>query len=171
MLTLFRTTLIILALMICASGIGHANSFGVNLYGLSYHMNNRRGAGWLEPGTHFNEFNKGIGLRATFGTDSAATTLFVEGGTFRDSFRNQAKYLSLGFQVRLIYQLRMGINAAVYTTRSIHAGNPIFAPIPIMSYSVSIVTLNAVYLPKYKSYNPWNTLGAYLTIRLFSAKR
>ncbi len=148
----------------------HANSFGVNIYGLSYHANNRRGEKLFTTDGRFNEFNQGFGFRGSFGTDSAATTLFVEGGAFEDTFNNQAKYLSVGFQVRLVDQLRAGINAAVYTTQSIQDGNPFFAPIPILSYTVSVVTLNFVYLPKYQRRNPWHTIGAYATLHLFKGQ-
>jgi hypothetical protein len=144
-----------------------ANSFGVNIYGLSYHVNDRRGEKLFTTEGRFNEFNNGFGLRASFGTDSAVTTLLVEGGAFDDTFQNLAKYLSVGFQVRVIRQLRAGINAAVYTTQSINYGNPFFAPVPIVSYTVSVVTLNFVYLPKYEPRNPWHTIGAYATIHLF----
>lgn len=167
---IIRVVFVAAVLSVACVDLSQANSFGVNVYGLSYHVNNRRGAEPFTTDGRFNEVNQGFGFRASFGTDSAATTLFVEGGAFDDTFQNLAKYLSVGFQVRLIYQLRAGINAAVYTTQSIKDGDPFFAPVPIVSYTVSMVTFNFVYFPKYEPRNPWHTIGAYATIHLFKGE-
>lgn len=168
--SLVRSSAIAAIILSTMAQTSSANSLGINIYGLSYHVNNRRGEKLFTTEGRFNEVNTGVGARASFGTDSAATTLFVEGGFFSDTFEKQAKYLSVGFQVRLIYQLRVGINAAVYTTESIRDGNPFFAPVPILSYTFEPVTLNFVYLPKYEGHNPWHTIGAYATINFIKGE-
>ena len=141
-----------------------ANEFGVNLYGISYHIFKV-----FQSSVGLNEVNTGIGFRATFG-GRKSSNLFFEGGRFKDTFENTARYMSIGFLLKIIYQLRVGVNGAMYTTESIRGGDAFFVPIPIASYTLWRVTVNGVYLPKYKRTNPFHTLGFYLTIRLFEGK-
>ena len=162
-----RATLLAAFMLLLMGSVARADSFGLNIYGLSYHINDRDSVGWLRSGGELNEVNLGIGLRASFGSLDSHTHLFVEGGSYKDSFKNQAKYISLGFQYRVVGQLRLGINAAVYTSRSISKGNPIFAPIPIASFTRSNFTFNLIYIPKFRDYTFWHTLGASLTIDFF----
>ncbi len=138
-----------------------ANSFGVNLYGISYHILND-----YQSREFLNEFNPGVGFRATFGGHNESQ-IFVEGGTYADTFENPAKYFSAGFLVKVVQQFRVGINAAIYVTESTNDGEMFFAPVPIVSYTLGPVTGNGVYLPRYGNINPYQTLGFYLTIRLF----
>jgi hypothetical protein len=138
-----------------------ANELGVNLYGVSYHF--------LKPNQsreYLNEFNPGLGIRANFGGRNTSQ-LFFEGGSYKDTFDNQARYLSIGFLLRVIQQFRVGLNAAAYTSESVRNGDVVFAPVPIVAYSLGPVTGNVVYLPKYGGINAYNTLGAYVTIRIF----
>jgi len=153
--------LLIISIPILIGSDVYANSLGINLYGVSYHFLNHN-----QSRDRLNEFNPGLGLRASFGTDST-NIFFIEGGSFKDTFNNQAKYLSIGYLIRVWKQLRVGLNAAVYTTRSINSGEAFFAPIPLASYTSGPLTLNVTYLPKYRGVNPYTILGAYATIRLF----
>jgi len=93
--------------------------------------------------------------------------MFLEAGTFKDSIRNQAKYVSAGFLFKVIQQLRIGINAAVYSSKTNQNGDIIFAPIPMVSYTLGPVTANSVYMPKYGDLNPFHILGFYATVRIF----
>ncbi|MCX6835770.1 MAG: hypothetical protein NTW07_11695 [candidate division Zixibacteria bacterium] len=148
-----------------------ADSFALNLYGVSYHLDHRdEPTSGMGGSNKLNEFNEGVGLRLSLGNDSS-DVLFLEGGSFQDSFENEAGYLSLGYQWRVIMQLRIGINAAIYATDSIREGDPFFAAIPLISYTIGFLTVNGLYLPKYRDINPYHTIGAYLTIRLFDWKR
>jgi len=108
--------LLIISIPILIGSDVYANSLGINLYGVSYHFLNHN-----QSRDRLNEFNPGLGLRASFGTDST-NIFFIEGGSFKDTFNNQAKYLSIGYLIRVWKQLRVGLNAAVYTTRSINRG-------------------------------------------------
>lgn len=141
-----------------------ANEFGLNLYGYSYYFLKED-----QSLDYLNEFNSGLGFRATFG-GRKSSQLFLEAGTFEDGIENQAKYLSLGFLLRVFHQLRIGINAAAYSTETINRGDVIFAPLPIITYSFGPITANGIYLPKFRELNPFHTLGFYLTIRLFERK-
>ena len=159
----------VIIICILTLGVGfptevQANEFGVNLYGISYHILKESQS--RDP---FNEFNTGIGFRATFG-GKKSSRLFFEGGRFKDTLENTAKYMSIGFLLKIIHQFRVGVNGAVYTSNSIRGGEAFFAPIPIVTYSLGRVTVNGVYLPKYRGTNPYHTLGFYLTIRLFEGK-
>ncbi len=139
---------------------GQANSIGLNIYGISYHF--------LEPyqnREYLNEINQGLGIRASFGRCSTGT-YFIEGGFFKDTFKNRAKYLSTGYMFRLLKQFRIGLHAGIYKTNSINWGRGVIAVVPIASYTVKFVTLNTVYLPKYEGVNAFHTLAGYLTIHL-----
>lgn len=154
----------ILTLGVCLPSKVQANEFGVNLYGYSYYFLKED-----QSLDYLNEFNAGLGFRATSG-GRKSSQIFLEGGTFEDGIKNQAKYLSLGFLLRVFHQLRIGINAAAYSTETINRGDVIFAPLPIITYSLGPITANGVYLPKFRDLNPFHTLGFYLTIRMFEGK-
>lgn len=141
-------------------------SVGVNLYGASKHFLTEK-----QKRLKINEYNPGFGLRFTFG-GQRSSQIFIEGGSFEDSFDAQARYLSVGFQLRLIDQLRAGFNVGMYSSASTNDGKTFFAPVPMVSYSLWRVTANFVYLPPYEGHNPFKTLGMYATIRLadFSGK-
>ncbi len=155
----FHLSLFIVVSLFCGKLL-LADSFGINLYGLSYHMGQN-----VVNRDRFNEFNKGIGFRADFGSPKGHS-FFFEGGKYSDSFRNDARYLSVAFQFRIIYQLRLGLNAAIYNSKSANHGETFFAPVPILSYRIWRIVLNAVYLPKHEPINPYYILGGYMTINL-----
>ena len=125
--------LLIISIPILIGSDLSANSVGVNLYGFSYHILKEN-----QLRDRLNEFNPGIGLRASFGTAST-NTLFIEGGSYKDTFENQARYLSVGYLIRLWKQLRIGINAAVYKTESTRRGSAFFAPVPMASCTAGLL--------------------------------
>ena len=150
-------------LIICVSTSAFANSFGINLYGMSYHFLEAQ-----QSRDFLNEFNSGFGARASFGSKNGNTFL-IEAGTFKDTFKNKAKYIAVGYKLRFVAQLRAGVIGAMYTTQSIRHGGSL-ALVPILSYTVWRVSLNGVYLPRYEDVNPYHILGAYLTIHLFAGE-
>jgi hypothetical protein len=141
-----------------------ANELGVNLYGCSYHFLKS----W-QSREHLNEFNPGIGIRATFGA-KMTSHFIIEGGTFEDSIENQAKNFSLGYLVRIVHQFRLGINAAVYSSKTIGNPSTVFGPVSMISYTLGPLTANAVYFPKFAEIVPYHVLGFYATIRIFDGK-
>jgi len=148
-----------------------ADSFALNLYGVSYHLDHRVEAAPGASGSYkLNEFNEGVGLRLSLGNDSS-DVLFLECGSYQDSFENEAMYLSLGSQWRVVRQLRVGAMGAIYATASIRDGDPFLAAVPVVSYTAGFLTINGLYLPPYSDVNPYHTIGAYLTIRLFEWER
>ena len=108
--------LIILVLVLVFCEISHADSFGINIYGLSYHTGNN-----IRNRIKLNEVNNGIGFRADFGS-LKGNSFFIEGGKYNDSFNNDAKYISIAYQFRIWHQLRVGINTALYNTKSVNYG-------------------------------------------------
>jgi len=138
-----------------------ANELGVNLYGLSYHFPKT-----YHSSDYLNEFNPGIGLRATFGTRKSGHFI-IEGETFEDSMENQAKYFSLGYLVRIVYLFRIGINAGIYSSETFQNPSTFFVPVPIVSYTFGPFTANTVYYPKYSDFVPYHILGFYATVRIF----
>ena len=138
---------------------GHASSVGINFYGLSYHLNGR-------TINEFNEINQGMGINVTLGS-SKDDLIFFEIGSYKDSFKNTARYISVGYILKVVGQLRAGVNTALYNSKSFNYGRSVIFPIPIISYRFPYVTVSGIYLPKYYSVNPYNTLGAYVTIRFW----
>lgn len=137
-----------------------ANSIELNLYGASYHLLEE----W-QSRNDLNEFNLGYGVRTVVGSDSTSWA-FLEGATFKDSFENQATYLSLGFLLRVFGQFRFGLNLAAYKSRSV--GGVRAAPIPIVAITLDRLTINAAYLPKRRGVNPYHIFGAYASLRLIN---
>jgi hypothetical protein len=43
-------------------------------------------------------------------------------------------------------------------------GSPFIAPLPIASYDLGPVTLNAIYVPRYGEYNKFAVFGLYFSI-------
>ncbi len=147
--------------MAAISTESRANSVGINIYGLSRHFD----LGYRSR-DRINEVHPGYGLRAT-AVSCAGHSLFIEGGTFKDTFENKAKYIAIGYKFRLWNQLRLGLMAGPYNTESINRGSTVLAVIPTLTFRVWRVTLNGVYLPRYEGINPYKIIAGYLTIHLF----
>ena len=159
MILKYQLFLFVLLSLMCFEP-SRADSFGINIYGLSYHMGQN-----VADRDIFNEVNTGFGFRADFGSKKG-NSFFFEGGKYKDSFDNDARYISIAYQIRILSQLRLGLNAAIYNTQSTNSGESFFAPIPILSYRFWRLTINGVYLPKHEPINPFYILGAYLTVEL-----
>ncbi|MDF1545152.1 MAG: hypothetical protein P1R58_08630 [bacterium] len=144
--------------------VAATSSAGVNLYGISHHVD--KGL-WF--GNELNEYHPGFGLNFEFG-GSRSNHWLVEGGTFKDSERRRARYVGAGFKLRLFWQVRIGMIAALYSSETLPNSNAVFAPVPILSVNLPIVTLNGVYLPKYEGINPYHIFGGYITIRFWEEK-
>ena len=156
------STVVLLLLMAGAVACDvSANSVGINIYGLSRHFD----LGYTSR-DRINEVHPGYGLRVT-NVSCRGHIFFAEGGIFKDTFENKAKYIALGYKLRLWNQLRLGLMVGPYNTESINRGSTIMAGIPTMTFRVWRVTLNGVYLPKYEGINPYKIIAGYLTIHVF----
>lgn len=146
------------------SGKSNGQSLGLNIYGLSYHFLKDNQSREL-----FNEVNPGLGIRGTWCTSHNNWTA-LEAGIYRDTFRNTAKYATVGYHLRLLKGFRAGFNVGLYSSESIRNDEIIIIGVPAISYQLSFCIVNVVYLPKFRNINPFNTLGTYLTIPLITRK-
>jgi len=154
----------ICVLVFATTGKSNGRSLGVNIYGVSYHF--------LEDNLSrelLNEVNPGLGIRGTWSSAHNNWTV-LEAGLYEDTFENTAKYVTVGYHLRLLEGFRMGFNFGLYSSESIRNDEIIIIGVPAVSYQLSFCTVNVVYLPKFRNINPFNTLGTYLTVPLVTGK-
>lgn len=156
-------------MLLAASGLAFATSdnpagsgdseLGINVYGLSYHFDQALAK---KMGTN-NQVNPGLGLRYRFARIER-WSLAVDAGAYHDSGRNTARLLAGSATWRFDSGWRLGAGLALLNSPTYNRGRPFVAPLPVVSYSVGAVTLNATYFPKISPYNSIPTLGMWLTI-------
>jgi hypothetical protein len=112
-----------------------------------------------------NEFNAGLGLNYTLHEDERGIG-FVEGGFYRDSGGNLAKIAGFGYQYKFGKRLRLGGALVGVLSDTYNHGNAFIAPLPIVSYDLGPVTLNAIYVPRYGDYNKFAVFGFYFSVPL-----
>ena len=153
-----RFALLLLAL--CASP-AHADDFGINVYGASYHFDRDKAK---ELGfTH--EFNPGLGLRwRRARTDT--WDLFADAGFYSDSAANTALLLGGGGLWHATDHLRLGAALTAFKSDTNNRGKGFIAPIPVAAYEGRRVTFNVVFLPKWRDAPRTNQLGFWLTFWL-----
>ncbi len=155
---LMSIMLIILSIMLV--GNCFSAEFGVSVYGLSYHFERNN---YL--GNPYNENNYGGGMIVNYYTDSKKE-LFVEFGTFKDSFKHQSRYLSAGIKYKILPIVKIGAQLAVYSSKSVNGKIPIMTP--VFSIFYRRISINAIYLPiRDKGDISSGALGAYANIILF----
>lgn len=133
----------------------------LNVYGFSYHPD-RETVHRLKLD---NEVNPGLGLHYEL-VNSARGITFAQAGAFHDSGRNWAKFAGLGYQFKLGERWRLGAAAAVFNSRTYNNGATFIGVIPLLTYDLGRVKLNAVYFAKYSPYNEVAAFGFYLSIPL-----
>lgn len=148
----------LLTLAICAGPCAAQSNLGLNVYGLSYHLDREE----AKSRGHDNEVNPGLGLRYRVPGEKFDT--FLDGGAYRDSGRSTAAYGSVGVFWKPTERLRLGGAMAVFNSDSYNNGDPFIAPVPLAAYEWRRVTLNVVYVPKIDSIGTPDTLGFWLTL-------
>ncbi|MEO8157971.1 MAG: hypothetical protein ABI648_09260 [Betaproteobacteria bacterium] len=133
----------------------------INVYGLAYHPD-REAVHRLNLD---NQVNPGLGLHYALVDDLRGTT-FAEVGTYRDSGRNQATFAELGYQFKLSERWRIGAALALVESRTYNGGTTFLGMIPLITYDLGPLKLNAVYFPKIGHYNEVAAYGFYLSIPL-----
>ncbi len=89
---------------------------------------------------------------------------FTEVGAYYDSGRNWAKFVDLGYQFKLGEHWRIGGAVAAMDSRTYNRGVAFVGMIPLITYDLGRVKLNAVYFPKVANYNEIAAFGFYISI-------
>jgi hypothetical protein len=137
------------------------DALDLNVYGLSYHPD-REAVHRLNLD---NQVNSGLGLHYELDNDERGST-FAEVGTYRDSGRNWAKFLGLGYQFKFGERWRIGGALAAMHSRTYNGGVGFVGMIPLITYDIGRIKLNAVYFPKFGDYNQVDAFGFYISIPL-----
>lgn len=155
-MTSLRAVVVIalLAFHACTS----AAEFGVNVYGLSYHLDRAR-AHELRLD---NELNRGIGVRYRVRHSERLDWIF-DAGSYYDSGRNTAVVAGAGALWKSWERLRFGAALVVFDTPSLNRGRTFLAPLPLATYDLGSATFNFVYLPKFRELNPVPAFGFWIT--------
>jgi hypothetical protein len=91
---------------------------------------------------------------------------FAEAGFYRDSGSQLAKLAGLGYQFKLGKRWRLGGALSAIQSETYNNGNLFVAPIPILTYDLGPVKLNAIYVPRYDDYNKFAVFGFYFSVPL-----
>ena len=135
------------------------SNLSLHVYGLSYHTD-REGARRRNVD---NELNPGLGLGYEFHNDDRGAAFFAA-GFYEDSGRNMAKLAGPGYQFKLGNRWRLGAVLPVIQSRTYNNGRTFIVPIPLLTYDLGAVKLNAVYAPRYRQHNEFAVFGLYLSI-------
>jgi hypothetical protein len=112
-----------------------------------------------------NEFNPGLGLKYSV-DDGTRGVGFVEAGFYRDSGSNTAKLAGVGYQFKLGERWRLGGALVALHSETYNHGDPFIAPLPILSYDMGVLALNAIYVPAYRAFNEFAVFGFYFSVPL-----
>ena len=110
-----------------------------------------------------NPLNLGLGLNYTLHEDERGVG-FVEGGFYRDSGSHVAKLAGAGYQFKLGERWRLGGALVGVQSPTYNHGRFFIAPLPILTYDLGAVKLNAIYVPRYGEYNQFAVFGFYFSI-------
>ena len=135
------------------------DALDINVYGLAYHPD-REAVHRLNLD---NQVNPGLALHYALIDDQRGVT-FAEAGAYRDSGRNWAKFAALGYQFKVSERWRIGGALAVLNSDTYNRGVTFLGMIPLITYDLGPVKLNAVYFPKVGHYNEVDAFGFYLSL-------
>lgn len=90
---------------------------------------------------------------------------FVEAGFYRDSGSHVAKLAGAGYQFKLGERWRLGGALAGIDSPTYNHGRFFVAPLPMATYDLGAVKLNAIYVPRYQQ-NRFAVFGLYFSIPL-----
>jgi len=133
----------------------------INVYGLAYHPDRET---VHEKGLD-NEFNPGLALHYELRNTPRGIT-FAELGAYEDSGNSVAAFAGLGYQFKLGEHWRVGGAVALMNSETYNQGTSFVGMVPVVTYDIGRVKLNAVYFPKFGNYNKVAAFGFYLGIPL-----
>lgn len=149
-----RLALLLIALLLAPAARA---DFGLNLYGLSWHLDADKAH---EMGVD-NWFNPGLGVR--YRIPGERLDYFFDAGFYRDSGRNTAVLAGGAAHWRATRSARLGLALVLFNSKTYNEGNTFIAPLPVAAWDFGAGQLNVVYLPKVTKINDINTLGFWLT--------
>jgi hypothetical protein len=136
-----------------------AGEWGVDLYGLSYHVEQSR----AKERHVDSQVNPGLGLRYRMPHSERLDWVF-DGGAYRDSGRNTAIFAGAAAAWHATDRLRLGAALVGFHSKTYNAGKTTVAPLPVAAYEFRYVTLNVAYFPRVGRFNDINTFGFWITI-------
>jgi hypothetical protein len=137
------------------------DALDLNLYGLAYHPDRE-----AADRRHMeNQVNPGFAVHYELAKNLRGIT-FAEVGIYEDSGRNWAKLAALGYQFKFGERWGIGGALAVIDSRSYNHGAAFLSVVPLITYDVGRIKLNAVYFPKFGHYNQFAAFGFYIGIPL-----
>ena len=137
------------------------NALDLNVYGLAYHPDRET----VHRKNLDNQVNPGLALHYELSNSDRGIT-FAEAGAYYDSGRNWAKFLSLGYQFKLGERWRVGGAVAAMHSLTYNHGVAFIGMVPLVTYDLGRLKLNAVYFPKITNYNEVAAFGFYFSIPL-----
>lgn len=99
-------------------------------------------------------------------SESERGVQFVEAGFYRDSGSRLAKIAGMGYQYKVGRRWRLGGALMGVHSESYNGGAAFIAPLPIATYDMGRVKLNAIYAPRYGTHNPSSAFGFYFSVPL-----
>ena len=132
----------------------------INVYGLSYHPDRQT----VHEKNLDNQVNPGLALHYQL-HETARGITFVEAGAYEDSGSNWAKFAGLGYQFKF-GNWKIGGAVAAVNSATYNRGTTFVGMIPLVTWDLGRIKLNATYFPKIANYNEIDAFGFYLSIPL-----
>jgi hypothetical protein len=158
-MTRWSSNSLLLSLALAFPSLGAAADWGVNVYGLSRHLDRAR-ARELHVD---NEFNPGLGVRYRVPHGERLDWIF-DTGVYRDSGRNTAFIAGAGASWHATGHLRFAGALTFFRSDTFNRGRAGIAPLPLAAWDTRSMTFNFVYFPKVREINSVATIGFWLTL-------
>lgn len=141
-----------------------AGEIGINVYGLSYHPNQKDSSGKT-----LNELNPGLGMNYIF-YEKPRNIFQFDAGIFKNSGRETAKYIGAAYRYKFGRGFSGGAEFVYFHSATYNNGDPTFGVFPMASYRRNPFTFTLLYLPRYRNINRNTAFGLYGTIHLGKLK-
>jgi hypothetical protein len=135
------------------------DALDLNVYGFSYHPDRET----VHRKHLDNEVNPGLGLHYEFSETERGIT-FAEIGAYKDSGSNVAKLAAVGYEFKFGKRWGIGGALALVHSQTYNKGVAFVGMIPLITYDMGPIKLNATYLPKVGHYNCVDAFGFYIGI-------
>jgi hypothetical protein len=147
-------------ILLLLAGYGEAGQPGISFFGFSYHPDRTDSAG-----NSFREFNPGIGLNYIFAREKHSI-VFADAGIYSNSSRQISRYAAASIHYR-IGRFSAGPAFTLLLSESHNHGGPILTILPTCSLRAAPnLSLNFLYIPRYKDLNRNSAFGMYATWHL-----